>query len=649
MSEMVIPSTYVDVRPEGLISAGRVATGIVAVVGTAADGPLEHPVALAGPGSARDRFGPPDDFDRPDDGRTPLTLTRALEQAYRNGATSIIAVRIAGPSARHAAFAVNNADGDPVAVLEARYPGSAGNAITVGIAEADEGGMVEDESHEGGGDSYRLDRAWVADSPDNEIRIVRDEGVQVLDLVYRRVVEDEDVAADADGRFWLGHGPVEDEESVTRIRVLTREAEVEREYGPGDILFGAGDAPDTGEVQITPRASNSEDERWELVFESDELPPEGGRVVATYAVDGPAPEPGQVLVTMWNGELEFAPDEEPGSGEELRATYLVHPDFCVEVILSREPVTERYVVPDGRMLGERVNTASALAEATPDGQRGAELPAAGVERRFGTGANPRGADGAEAGSETYGRGLERIANRLVNIVVLAGQDTSLGHVLLGHLLSTAETGHERIGLLGAPGETVEHFRGHPMADARVIVVAPGITEPDGSALPPAYTAAAVAGVLSSLPVEASLTNKAVNVPGLACDANRAEQAQLIRADVLALVEKRGFRVLKGITTAGEGTPFSAIPTRRIVDYAKYGVRSAADPYIGRLNNERVRSALKSTLDAFLTRMVEDEALTGYELEVSATRAQEIAGEVAVVMTIQPTFSIEFVKVTMVLK
>jgi hypothetical protein len=154
-------------------------------------------------------------------------------------------------------------------------------------------------------------------------------------------------------------------------------------------------------------------------------------------------------------------------------------------------------------------------------------------------------------------------------------------------------------------------------------------------------------LISSFPAQTSLTNKTLNVPGLATSFNRGEQGQLIRRNVLAVVEREGgLRVLKGITTAGEGTPFSAIPTRRIVDYAKYGVRSAANPYIGRLNNARVRAALQSTLDAFLTRMVEDEALTGYELQVTATRAQEIAGEVNVVMTLQPTFSIEYVRVVM---
>jgi hypothetical protein len=234
-------------------------------------------------------------------------------------------------------------------------------------------------------------------------------------------------------------------------------------------------------------------------------------------------------------------------------------------------------------------------------------------------------------------------------VVLAGQDaTTMGSVLLGHLNETEQADHERIGVIGGKGSTVSDFLGHSTASDRVVLVAPGLRQADGTVLPAAYMAAAVAGLIGSIPVQTSLTNKPLNVPGLAIDVNRGEQAQLIRRSVLSVVDKQGFRVLKGVTTAGEGTPFSAIPTRRIVDYAKYGVRSAANPYIGRLNNVRVRSAMKATLDAFLTGMVQDEALTSYTLDVSATRAQEIAGEVAVTMTIQPTFSIEYIRVTMIL-
>jgi hypothetical protein len=47
-------------------------------------------------------------------------------------------------------------------------------------------------------------------------------------------------------------------------------------------------------------------------------------------------------------------------------------------------------------------------------------------------------------------------------------------------------------------------------------------------------------------------------------------------------------------------------------------------------------------------MVDDEMLVGYELDVTATRDQEIRGIAAVTMTVKPTFSIDYIKVTMFL-
>ena len=416
-----------------------------------------------------------------------------------------------------------------------------------------------------------------------------------------------------------------------------------RVYRDGAILYGAGDAPANNELRILEN---------EIVFAADQRPATDAdqRVVATYAAGHAPPTGGEVLVTTWDGHLEYAPNQAPviEDGDELLADYLVDRRNCVEVSLGYRDTVERYIVPDGRVLAERVNASSVLANAEADDARGGSLPSVGVSAYFGKGNNnPPGGNGADAGSEEYVAGLETIANQLVNIVVLAGQDAAaMGSDLVGHLKATADTDHERIGVIGAPGNTLEAFLGHDFADGRLILVGPGVRTADGTALPPAYTAAAVAGLISSVAPQTSLTNKPLNVPGLTLDFNRGEQGQLIRRNVLAVVRKNGLRVLKGITTSGEGTPFSAIPTRRIVDFAKYGVRSAADPYIGRLNNDRVRAALKGTLDAFLTRMVESEALTGFELVVSATRAQEIAGEVDVTMTIQPTFSIDFVRVTM---
>ena len=557
MVEMVIPGTYITVRAEGLISAGRVATGIVGVVGTAASGPVGEPVTLSGFANAREVFGVPDNYEQPENGSNPLTLVRALEQIYNNGASNAIAVRVAGSSQSKATYAVLDTSGNTTATLEAITPGSWGNEIQIEVVSAEESCRIEGEVHE----------------------------VDFATLTYAPIVE----SAETQIRIYWG------ENKLTQAR---------------DVVYHDSSTPIT-------------------------------------------PQPGQVAIATDNGSLTFATGEEPdpSQGDRLLASYLVDKDSCVQVTLTFDPLRESYKVPDGNYLTILIQRQkSELVTATADDTNGNKKPQSNVSAYFGTGSNTPGSSGAEAGAAEYAAGLETLADRLINIVVLAGQDAgAMGSVLQAHLKSTEQADGERIGVMGAPGATVAEFLGHNIADGRLILVAPGMLAADGVTLPPAYTAAAVAGLISSLPVQTSLTNKPLVLPGLTLSANPGQQIQLIKRNVLAVIPKLGYRVVKGLTTSGEGTPFSAIPTRRIVDYAKYGVRSAANPYLGRLNNARVRGAMKATLDAFLTRMVEDEALTGYSLEVSATRAQEIAGEVNVVMTLQPTFSIDFIRVTMNLK
>jgi len=259
-----------------------------------------------------------------------------------------------------------------------------------------------------------------------------------------------------------------------------------------------------------------------------------------------------------------------------------------------------------------------------------------------------------AGGDTaddYQTALAKLENEIVNIVLLAGQDVSNAEMvtnLVGHLNTTAQIKRERIGIIGSNGsDDVDEISGHTLNHERLIFVAPGIQVTPGEQLSGAYTAAAVAGLIASLPVQASPTNKTLAIPGLSTAFSASQLEKLVTNRVLAVERREGFRVVKGITTS-TNSAWHQITTRRIVDFAIYGVRSACNPYIGKLNNDRVRGAMKATLDAFLTRMVDSEALVSYELEVSATRAQEIAGEAIVTMTIRPTFSIDFIVVTMFL-
>lgn len=187
-----------------------------------------------------------------------------------------------------------------------------------------------------------------------------------------------------------------------------------------------------------------------------------------------------------------------------------------------------------------------------------------------------------------------------------------------------------------------------------MLVAPGLLANDAVQpglprieLPPAYAAALVAGKLASLAPHISLTNKDVPAPGLTQLYSRSQQKELLQQRIMVLFRNLGFRALRGLTT--DTGPFRQISVRRIVDYAKAGVRKGSNPYIGRLNNPRVRTALRATLDGFLAQMVQDEMLTAYTLDVSASRRQEIEGICAVTMTLQPTFSIDFIRVTMILQ
>ncbi|HET7270071.1 MAG TPA: phage tail sheath subtilisin-like domain-containing protein, partial [Rubrobacter sp.] len=568
MTEMVVPGTYITVRAEGLISAGRVATGIVGVIGTAANGPIGVPITLSGLTDARARFGLSDSFDRPEDGANPLTLFRALEHIYSNGAASVMAVRVAGSSQSSATFAVQDADGLSVAVLGAQTPGTWANNIRIQIDTAEDPCRVEDETHTE--DFDQLGYGSIRPSPENRIRITRGatRRTETPDIVYKRVISDEEVVR-RNNRFFLASVDADtlvvEVPDINVVRVLDADGEVVREYGDGDILYGAGGAPGAGEVRV-------DNATGELTFEASEVPTGTQTVVATYALDHADPQSGEVLVTTWDGSLDFAEDEAPdeAEGDTLVASYLIEADACAQVTLTYGAVIERYTVPDGNLLAWQVNRSSSLISAEADDNKGGNLPQTGVDAYFGTGVNVPGSNGAEAGRDEYTLGLEALADRLVNIVVLAGQDAgTMGSALLGHLNSTEQADYERIGVIGAPGDSTADFLGHSMADDRVILVAPGLRDPDGTELPPAYTAAAVAGLISSFPVQTSLTNKPLNVPGLATRFNRGEQGQLIRRNVLAVVERDGFRVLKGVTTEGEGAPFSAIPTRRIVDYAKY--------------------------------------------------------------------------------
>lgn len=339
-----------------------------------------------------------------------------------------------------------------------------------------------------------------------------------------------------------------------------------------------------------------------------------------------------------------------GNDIKIKITDADSPAKSKKVELTYQNTKETYTISKSGDLEQQVNNqtkGSTLVTATlAKGSSSDTLPKNTSESGEELAA---GSDGEPA--KEYKNSLAQLENELINLVLLAGQDVTnpeMVTALLGHLNTTATIKRERIGIIGSgTSDDVNAIAGHPLDSDRLILVAPGLQISPQVKLSGAYTAAAVAGLLASLPVQASPTNKPLTISGLAKEFSTSQLEKLVGNRVLAIEKREGFRVVKGITTA-TNSAWHQITTRRIVDFAIYGVRSACDPYIGKLNNERVRGAMKATLDAFLTRMVQNEALISYELAVTANRVQEIAGEAIVTMTLRPTFSIDFIKVTMYL-
>jgi hypothetical protein len=339
----------------------------------------------------------------------------------------------------------------------------------------------------------------------------------------------------------------------------------------------------------------------------------------------------------------------PPATAEIEASYWVTQDSLRKITLMYGNQQEVYVVPSLSYLAQLLqdpSQPSALVDVV-------QLTGDGLPSVAATAQAFAGGDNGSVTLQNYMDALDDMVGQDVQIVVPVGlMFSQIKASILGHVEITEDLGRERIAVLGADTNEVTKIleNANDIADKRVVLVAPGLDQQDPSSgqvmhLPAYYGAAAIAGKLSSLSPPVSLTNKTLaSIDALSEDYNYGELKSLVQNRVLALQDKRGIRVVKGISTDDQA--FQQISIRRIVDYIKEGTRMGANQYIGLLNNRAVRENLRTTLDSFLSDLLIREFLTGYTLTVSADRAMEIAGQVLVTMDLQPTFSIDVVRVIM---
>jgi len=255
----------------------------------------------------------------------------------------------------------------------------------------------------------------------------------------------------------------------------------------------------------------------------------------------------------------------------------------------------------------------------------------------------------------YDTAFAEVVKEDVQILVAPELDTTTALAVLQPVVGSSEgNGQDLIAVVGADGADAGAIAAQAIDNDRVVLTAPGYIVPDPASpdtdveLPGNYSAAPVAALIATLAPHSSPTNKTlVSVGRLTQRFSYGERVDLVNNRIFVLEQRQGVRVVRGLTTEDGG--FAQVTTRRIVDFAKAGIRKVSNPFVGRLNNVRVRAALQGAIDGFLTTMLVDEQLTNYSLEVTATRQDEINGRAIVNVLLQPTFSIDFVAVTMVLE
>jgi hypothetical protein len=299
---------------------------------------------------------------------------------------------------------------------------------------------------------------------------------------------------------------------------------------------------------------------------------------------------------------------------------------------------------DPTKLAESLRTASAVIQAAENGNPN-ERPAAGEYVLAG---------GKDAGESDYLDALQPLGSESdVDMVLAAVQDfsnidtvTHIYSAVIAHCQQMSSNSQGRVGFGQLP-PTADDNEAKKMAAAllsdRFVLLAPhGVV-------------GAVAGRIGSLDYFESPTFKPLSGMGSLSRALPLEvQGSLLSSSVVPVVEQRGRGViiLRGLTTDGD-----QISVRRIADRAVRGVRLLGELFIGRLNSEDGRGALKQKLIEFLVQMEKEGALVpsadgkapAFSAHVQSSPADFAQGIVRVDIAVRPVRAIDFIYATIVVQ
>ena len=311
--------------------------------------------------------------------------------------------------------------------------------------------------------------------------------------------------------------------------------------------------------------------------------------------------------------------------------------------LSMDPTNARYV-------GTVLNLQSQIVTAS-DIDKKAKAPKASDDK-----APYALAGGKDAGRADYQKALDKLVNESdVDMVLVSVQDlgnlTRLSQIyadMVAHCERMSTRSQGRIGFAGVPGRTEAEIRSNgttlvnSLVSDRLMLVAPF------------STVGAVAGMVGSLDYFQSPTFKRLALGGVSPAIGVEAQQELLQQNVVPIVTQRGRGVIvvRGLTTDGD-----QVSVRRVADRAVRGVKNIGEQFIGRLNNELGRGALKQNLIGFLVQMEKDGAIVpstdgkdpAFKVNVYSSQADFSQGIVRVDMAVRPVRAIDYIYATVLVQ
>jgi hypothetical protein len=264
--------------------------------------------------------------------------------------------------------------------------------------------------------------------------------------------------------------------------------------------------------------------------------------------------------------------------------------------------------------------------------------------------------GTSPAPDDYQSALDRLESaEEVDLVIasvanqLSGADVRKVHTqVVAHCTKMADVARNRIGIgsvTASEAAKVEEILDHAndVRSDHFILAAPAAME------------APVAGLLGRQSFFQSPTFKTIasldDEPGRYSD---AQLEKLITANVLVINSRRllGNIVVKGVLTSGR-----QINVQRTANKSVREVKAISDKYIGLLNNEGARNALRQQISAMLLQMERDGALVpstdgkdpAFLVNVYSTQADFANGIVRIDIAVRPVRAIDYIYATILVK